>query len=130
MEERIYNAIILNEPYATQVMERIKSVETRMRRLSKFIGEFVICCDKGKSKDSPNAGKALCIVDVEKFRPMTKEDEDAACIECAEGRFAYPLSNWQYFSYNFQFSDYYVSGSYQGIFQIRIPDFVNIIPHK
>lgn len=126
MTERIFNAIILNEPYADKVAKKIKTIETRMKRLS-LQGDLVICCDKGKSKDSPNAGKALCIVTVGQSRNMTKDDEAAACIECVEGRIAFPLSNWRYFSKSFNFTDCKVSGSYQSWFQIKIPDDVKIV---
>lgn len=128
MTDRVYNAIILNEPYASKVKERIKTIETRMRRLSKLVGDIVICCDKGKSAGSQNAGKALCIVTSEGARIMTDDDEKAACIECVSGRYAYPLKDWRYFSYDFKFTDYAITKNWQGIFQIRIPDFVTIIP--
>jgi hypothetical protein len=126
-EPRTYNAIILNEPYADKVKQRIKTIETRMKRLN-LIGELIICCDKGKSKHSKNAGKALCIVTVTECRSMTESDQVAACIECVPGRIAFPLTNWRYFSYEFSFTDYKVGGSCQSIFQLRIPDFVEIIP--
>lgn len=121
----IYNALILNEPYASMVKSKEKTIETRMK-MFKYRGDLVICCGATNSK-GPNAGKALCIVDFYDGRPMTKEDEAAACIECVEKRIAYPLRNWRYFSYDFKFSDYRVRGPYQGIFQLRIPDFVTIL---
>lgn len=134
MPDRIFNAIILNEPYADLVKEGIKDIETRMRLMSKLKGDLVICCDKGKSIDSKNAGKALCIVQSEGGRVMTKEDETGACIGCVPGRYAYPLKNRRLFSYDFKVSDYALpepgkrNPNWQGIFKIRIPDFVQIIP--
>jgi hypothetical protein len=134
MTDRIYNAIILNEPYAGMVKTGEKYIETRMRLLSKFVGDFIICCDKGKSKGSKNFGKALCIVDVQSGRPMKDEDTEGACIENAPGRYAYQLLNRRLFSYDFNFSDYSViptgkkNPNWQGVFQVRIPDFVEIIP--
>jgi hypothetical protein len=124
-EGKIYNAIILNEPYAGFVKQQIKTIETRMKKF-KYTGDLVICCDKGKSTGY-NAGKALCIVEFCEGRPMTKEDELAACIECVPGRVAYPLRNWRYFSLEFEFSKRRVSGPFQGIFQIKIPGFVKIL---
>jgi hypothetical protein len=134
MVERIYNAIILNEPYADYVKTGSKDIETRMRMLSKLVGDFIICCDKGKSKGSKNFGKALCIVDVQSGRPMKDEDAERACIENAPGRYAYPLLNRRLFSYDFDFSDYAVippgkrNPNWQGVFQVRVPEFVEIIP--
>lgn len=126
MADRIYNAIILNEPYADKVKERLKTIETRMRRMN-IVGDLVICCDKGKSKHSKNSGKALCLVTITECREMVSADEQQACIECVPGRIAYPMTNWRYFSYPFEFTQYYVSGTYQGVFKVRIPDFVEII---
>lgn len=134
MEQRVYNAIILNEPYAGKVKAGEKTIETRMRRMYKLFGDIVICCDKGKSSDSRNAGKALCIVESEGGRFMTDEDVTGACIENAPGRIAYPLRNRRLFSYDFSVSDYAIpepgkrNPNWQGIFKIRIPDFVEILP--
>jgi hypothetical protein len=130
MADRIYNAIILNEPYASKVKDWVKTVETRMRNLSKLVGDIVICCDNGKSAGSPNAGKAICIVNSEGARVMVDEDAEAACIENVHGRYAYPLSDLRHFSYDFKFTDYAITKNWQGIFQIRIPDFVEIIKHN
>src|ERR1051326_8653104 len=91
--ERIYPAIILNEPYADWVKKGKKKIETRTRLLTKLVGDVVFCCDKGKSKNSENAGNALCIVSVESGRLMRDKDQEDACIENAIGRYAYPLSN-------------------------------------
>lgn len=131
--DRIFNAIILNEPYAGYVKEGKKTIETRMRMLSKLIGDIIICCDKGKSFGSPNFGKALCIVTVEMGRQMRYEDIGGACIENIMGRYAYPLSNLRHFNYDFTFTHYAITQpgkrnpNWQGIFQIRIPDLVTIV---
>lgn len=125
---RVYNAIILNEPYADLVKEGIKTIETRMRNMSKLKGDIIICCDKGKSKDSVNAGKAICLVNSEGARVMVDTDATAACIGNVPGRYAYPLTDLRHFSYNFNFTDYAVTKNWQGIFQIRIPDYVKINP--
>ena len=125
---RVYNAIVLlDEPggphYATWVEKKIKTIETRMRNIIPE-GDIVICC--GSKSMTANRLKALCIVNVGKGRPMTPEDEKAACIECVPGRIAFPLSDHRYFSRKFEFSKRIVSGSFQGIFQINIPDDIQI----
>jgi len=128
-EERIYKAIILNDypgaHYAEWVKIQKKTIETRMGRLFKYRGDIVICCGKTNSV-SKNAGKALCIVNIYDGRPMLKEDEQAACIEWHPDRKSLLLKDWRYFSRDFEFRHYYVSGPYQGIFEIRIPDNVQI----
>lgn len=128
MSERIYNAIILNEPYAGWVKEGKKTIETRMRWLKQLEGDIVICCDKGKSKDSINAGKAICLVNSAGPRSMSDYDAEGACISNLPGRMAYPLSELRHFSYDFYFTDYAITKNWQGIFKIRIPDFVQILP--
>lgn len=127
---RIYNAIVLlDEPggrhFATWVEKQIKTIETRMRDIIPP-GDIVICCSSGSM--TANRTKALCIVTAADGRVMTDADEKAACIEAVPGRIAYDLSNWRYFSHKFPFSKYIVSGTFQSKFQIRIPDYVQIIP--
>jgi hypothetical protein len=130
MEDRIFSALILNDyggdkNYATKVMQQVKTIETRMRRTN-FRGDLVICCGAGKSVTA-NRGKALCIVNLYGCEPMQPKHEPYACIECIPGRFSWYLCNWQWFDRLFEFRHYYLSGPYQGIFKIRIPDNVQIL---
>jgi hypothetical protein len=128
---RVYNAIVLvDEPgepskhYATMVHDKVKQIETRMRDIIPE-GDIVICCsNKSMTKYK---GLALCIVHASKGRGMTKEDEPLARIEFVYGRMAFDLTHWRYFSRKFEFSKRYVSGSFQSIFQISIPDNITIL---
>lgn len=121
-------AIILNDypekHYATWVKEKKKTIETRMKSTS-YRGDIVICC--GNKSVTSNAGKALCIVELYEVRDMRDSDEGAACIENAPGRKAYLLKNWRYFSRDFTFSKRKVSGTFQWLFTISIPDDIKII---
>lgn len=126
--DREFNAIVLvDEPggthYATLVEERKKSIETRMKNMIPE-GDIIICC--GANSMTRNRLKALCIVHVAKGRPMTKADEEQACIECVPGRIAYDLSNWRYFNRKFIFAKTKVRGSFQSIFTIRLPKDVEL----
>lgn len=94
-------------------------------KLFNFEGDIVICC--GDKSRTVNRGKALCIVHMSKGRDMTPNDEPLALIECVPGRKAYPLSNWKYFSRKFTFAPRRVKGSFQQIFEISIPEDVEII---
>lgn len=130
VDTRIYNAFCLldtpgdsSQHYATFVHDQLKTIETRMRDVIPE-GDFVVCCSNGSM--TRNKGLALCIVHAKKGRPMTKEDEPMAKIECIPGRIAYELSNWRYFSRKFEFKKYRVDGTFQGKFRIRIPDDVQI----
>ncbi len=139
MQPRIFKALILNDyenaPYAQYVKEGRKKIETRMNRLFSYRGDVVICCGKTNSV-SNNAGRALCIVEIWKGRPMKNEVDEmlAACIEWCEDRKALLLRNWRHFNYDFIFKDYVVKregskgANYQGIFEIALPDDVIIIP--
>jgi len=113
-----------NKHYATWVEEGIKTLETRGKTFT-YTGDLLICC--GGKSCTPNAGKALCIVHFGKGRPMEDKDEEAACIENAPNRIAYPLTDLRHLSYKFKFSDYAVKKNFQGIFSVAIPDFVKII---
>lgn len=128
---RVYNAIVLvdepgepNKHYATMVHDKVKQIETRMKDMIPE-GDIVICC--GAKSMTRNKGLALCIVKVADGRPMTEADEPKAKIESVPGRIAFDLSDWRYFSRKFEFSKRYVSGSFQSIFQISIPDNVTIL---
>lgn len=128
MAERIYKALILNDyecgRYADLVYKQIKTIETRYRRTA-HRGNLIICCGKTNSV-GPNAGKALCMVDLINCRPMLVEDEKAACIEYQPNRFAWELRFWSYFSRQFEFAPCKVRGTWQGLFDIRLPDDVTI----
>lgn len=129
---RIYPALVLNDyehaQYAEWVKTGKKTIETRMKRLFKHRGDIVICCGKSKSV-GPNAGKALCIVNMWEGREMknTPEEIAAACIEWHPDRKSLLLKDWRHFSRDFEFAPEHVSGSYQAIFTIMIPDDVKII---
>jgi hypothetical protein len=128
---RVFKAIVLvDEPgdarkhYATLVENQVKTIETRMKNMVPE-GDIVICC--GSKSMTANRGKALCIVTVGKGRPMTDDDAADACIESVPGRWAFPLSNWRFFSRKFEFTKRYIEGSYQSIFTISIPDDIQIL---
>lgn len=123
----IYNCLILNDypekHYATWVFEQKKTIETRMKTFS-YRGDLIICC--GNKSVTRNAGFALCIVNLYDARPMTDKDMKAAMIENAPGRIAHLLKDWRYFKRKFSFSSRRVSGAFQSIFQITLPDDVYV----
>lgn len=127
---REYKAIILNDypdsHYAEWVKIGKKKIETRMKRAFSYRGDVVVCCGKSNSVTT-NAGKALCIVEIWKGRKMEPSDVEAACIEYHEDRNCLLLRNWRYFSEDFEFSKCKVSGTFQGIFTISIPEHIQII---
>lgn len=124
-----FNCLILNDypekHYATWVAEQRKTIETRMKAF-KYRGDLIICC--GNKSVTANKGKALCIVNLFAVRDMFDADEAAACIANTIGRKAHLLKDWRYFNRKFEFARRRVSGSFQSIFQITLPDDVIIIP--
>ncbi|HWY09996.1 MAG TPA: ASCH domain-containing protein [Bacteroidia bacterium] len=136
---RKFKALILNDyegaHYATWVKEGKKKIETRMRRLFAYRGDIVICCGEANSV-TDNAGKALCIVNIWKGRPMRNDPKEieASCIGWDKDRKSLLLKDWRHFSYDFIFKNYVVKkegsngANYQGIFEIELPDDVIIIP--
>lgn len=128
---KIYKGLILNDypdkHYAQWVKEGKKKIETRMNRLFSYRGDIIICCGETNSVTA-NAGKALCIVEIFDGRSMTESDEKDACIEWHPDRKSLLLRNWRHFSRDFTFKKHKVSGSFQSIFELTIPDDVQIIP--
>lgn len=130
--QRIYKALIMNDypgaPYAAWIKSGEKTIETRLRRFN-YRGDIVICCGKTNSVGK-NAGKALCIVQLWKIRPMKKVDEKAAGVKFNPKLHCYLLKNWRHFSRDFEFSPQRISGAWQSLFDICIPQDVEIISKR
>ena len=128
-KKRTYKALIMNNypgaPYADWIRSGEKTIETRYRSFS-YRGDIVICCGKTNSVGS-NAGKALCIVELWKIRPMKRGDEAAAGVSYDPERKCFLLRNWRHFSRDFEFAPQRISGAWQSLFDIVIPDDVEII---
>jgi len=127
-DDRIYKALILNDyndaNYATWVYQRLKDVETRYRRTS-HRGDLIIC--KGKTNSvGVNKGMALCMVNLFDCRPMTMGDESAARIHYDPKLFAWPLKDWRYFNRLFEFRHCKVGGTWQGLFDLKLPSDITI----
>jgi hypothetical protein len=127
--KRIYKAIVLNDyegaPYAEWIRTGQKTIETRHKKFN-YTGDLVICCGKTNSVGQ-NAGKAICIVDLWKVRPMKKTDEAASGVRYDPSVYSFLLRNWRHFSRDFEFAPQRISGAWQSIFTIEIPSDVKII---
>lgn len=127
--KRIYKALIMNNyagaPYADWIKSGEKTIETRHRAFN-YRGDVIICCGKTNSVGG-NAGKALCIVELWKIRPMQKGDEQAAGVKYNPELKSFLLRNWRHFSRDFEFAPQRVYGAWQSLFEITIPDDVKII---
>ncbi|HEV7620265.1 MAG TPA: ASCH domain-containing protein [Flavisolibacter sp.] len=116
----------LGAPYADWIKTGQKTIETRYRSFN-YRGDVVICCGKTNSIGK-NAGKALCIVELWKIRPMKKGDEKAAGVKYDPEIKSFLFRNWRHFNRDFEFSPQRIFGAWQSLFDITIPDDVEIIP--
>ena len=85
-------ALSLQQPYANLVAGGQKTLETR-KWGTKYRGPILICASMS-GKGEPR-GVALCMVVVGEIRPMTKDDEAAACIALYPRALVWQLSNCQ-----------------------------------
>ncbi len=129
----LYKALVVNDdlhaPYAQWIKEGKKKIETRMNRLFSYRGDVIICCGKTNSY-GPNAGKAICMVEIYAGGDMQPEHAEASCIFYHTRRKVLLLRNWRYFSKDFEFAPRRVSGAFQSIFNITIPEGIEIIPQN
>jgi hypothetical protein len=128
--QQTFKALILNDyegaPYAEWIKTGEKTIETRHRSFN-YRGDLVICCGKTNSV-GPNAGKAICLVELWKIRPMKKTDEKAAGVHFYPGIKSFLLRNWRHFNRDFEFAPQKVSGAWQSLFDITLPGDIVIIP--
>ncbi len=130
---KTYKALIVNDyldtPYAQWIKEGKKKIETRMNRLFSYRGDVIICCCETNSY-GPNAGKAICMVEIYAGGNMQPEHTETSCISYHPNRKVLLLRNWRYFSKDFKFSNLRVSGAFQSIFDMTIPEGIEIIPQN
>jgi hypothetical protein len=131
--ERLIPALVVNDyelfPYGEWIKYGKKTIETRMNRLFSYRGDIAICVGSTNSVGK-NKGKAICIVEIWHGRPMnnTPHEIEACCIGWDKNRKSLLLRNWRHFSRDFEFSKLATKKNFQGIFEIAIPDDVEIIP--
>jgi hypothetical protein len=101
-----------------------KKIETRLGRLFTHRGDLVIC----NNQHSSGKKLATCIVEVFGGRYMIPEDVRQAMIAYDQKRGCLFLRNWRWLDEPFEYSKWFVGGTYQGIFSVEIPGEVKIIP--
>jgi len=83
-------ALSVKQPWANLIAQGRKTIETRTWSTS-YRGELLIVSSR-KPNIAP-AGCAVALVDIVGCRPMTAEDELAACCELYPGALAWCLEN-------------------------------------
>src|SRR5688500_11457142 len=105
-KRKTFKALILNDyqaaPYADWIKNGKKTIETRDRSFN-YRGDIVICCGKTNSVGK-NAGKALCIVELWKIRPMKKSDEKASGVKYDPSIKSFLLRNGRHVTADDEFS--------------------------
>ena len=83
-------ALSMTPPFGQLIRDGRKTIETRTWN-THYRGPILFCC--AKSPRSPDAGMALCVAEVVNTRPMTKDDEPAACCSIYPKAVAWELAN-------------------------------------
>jgi len=83
-------ALSIRNPWATLIAQGKKTIELRSWATT-HRGPLLICATK--KPDGPNAGHAVCIVDLVDVRPMRPGDARAACNGYDPGFFSWILRN-------------------------------------
>ena len=86
-------ALSLRQPWASLIAEGRKTIETRTWR-TRYRGPLAIHASARPFADLP-AGGILAVAWLSGCRPMTKADEEQACIALYDGAYAWLLANVQ-----------------------------------
>lgn len=86
-------AISLHQPSAEMIASREKTIETR-RWSTSYRGQLLICSTVRKC-ETPGIyyGSAVALTELRDCRPMTSDDEQAACCALYPGAFAWVLGD-------------------------------------
>jgi len=90
-DTKMVKAISVKQPWANLIASGKKCIETRTWS-TKFRGRLLIVSSKVPSEPPP-AGHAVAIADLVDCRPMTKDDEEAACCPVYPNAYAWVLEN-------------------------------------
>jgi hypothetical protein len=109
----IIKALSLKQPYANLIAEGKKTIETRSWT-TRYRGDILICASQSGAGEPK--GVALCIVELADIRPMTPNDEVAACIEIYPRAQAWIISNLRVLKKPFP-----VKGQL-GLYEVTLPE--------
>jgi hypothetical protein len=105
-------ALSIRMPWASLIETGQKTIETRTWSTT-HRGDILIV--SSAKPPGLNAGRALCIARLVDCRPMTREDEGAACVPFAAGLFAWVLDDIRPIKQPF-----HVKGR-QGLYEVAMP---------
>lgn len=84
-------ALSIKQPWATMLALGIKTIETRTWP-TKYRGKFLITASSSPKINGLLSGYAIGIAEIIDCRPMTKEDQVAACCEVYPGAWSWVLN--------------------------------------
>jgi hypothetical protein len=83
-------ALSIKEPWATLILRGEKTIETRVWKTD-YRGKLLLCACKNPKSDI--SGYAFAWADLIDCRPMTTDDDEAACCEIYDGAYSWVLKN-------------------------------------
>lgn len=116
-------AISIREPWASLILQRKKTIETRVWQ-TKYRGPLLLCASKRPESNISGKAFALCIL--KDIKPMTKEDEKKACCEVYEGAYSWFLEKIQPIESIDQFT---IQGQLR-LFEVKVNAQINIKGEK
>ncbi len=114
----ILPALSIHQPYASLVIQELKSIETRKWQVC-HRGPLVIVSTRVHFNEYP-VKQALGIVDLVDCRPMKDEEWEAACCEPYDGAIGWHLGNVREFRREERFE---VRGM-PGLFKLDVPEWI------
>jgi hypothetical protein len=105
-------ALSMKDPWATLLLQGKKTIETR-KWTTKYRGEILFCATKWPH--SAIAGLAFATAELIECRPMTKDDEAAACCPVYERAYSWILKDIRPLEVKFK-----VKGQL-GLFDVEVP---------
>lgn len=104
-------AICVKQPWASMIAMGKKTIEVRAWQTT-HRGDILIVASKNPRIDGLPTGQAIAIATIVDCRPMTPEDETAACCPFYDGAYAWQLSNIR------QIEPFTVAGKL-GLFEVK-----------
>lgn len=83
-------ALSIRQPWASLIARGVKTIETRTWS-TRYRGPLLILASKSPRVDDLPAGVLLCETEILECRPMTIEDQAAACVPWRPGLYAWTL---------------------------------------
>ncbi len=100
MSEKTIRALSVRQPWASMIAEGRKTIEVRTW-LTHYRGPLAIVAGLARDRDGialhgfadAPRGVLIAVAELVDVRPMTEDDEEAACVACSDDAYAWVLRN-------------------------------------